>query len=495
MRRPFLHAFLAMSLVVAVSACGGRSSSDTSVSSTTGATTTSVPTKITWSPCPEDDALKCARLRVPFDYSDPSRGTFSLKLVMHPADPSARIGSMLVNPGGPGFGGSYLAEDAGSYFGEAVVKTFDIIGWDPRGTGKSTPAVDCVDSYDEYFAIDPTPENAAQREALVDASRTFAKACEKKSGDILPWISTNNSARDMDAIRAALGEEKITYFGFSYGSELGATWATLFPGTVRAAVLDGAVDPDAEYMEVGLQQAIGFEKELSKFLARCSADSTCTFHNGGDAEGAFDALMDELDARPLRVSSDRAAVNRAVALTGVIQAMYSSTMWDMLAAALSSAQKGDGSGLLSMNDDYYQRSADGTYGNELEAFIAISCVDDPGPGTVEELDSFAPRFKRGAPRLWPGFTDEYPCVFWPAAADRQTKITGAGAGPIIVVGTTGDAATPLSGTRRMASALEDGRLIVVEANQHTGYGQNSCVVDAVDDYLITTKVTFSEKSC
>lgn len=485
---------LCLGLVLTTAACTGGATSDTTHSMVT--TTTAKPVApIKWKPCPLDEALKCARLSVPFDYTDPSKGAFSLKLVMHPADEASRIGSMLVNPGGPGYGGSFLAEDALSYFGEKLVRSFDIVGWDPRGTGDSTPAVDCVDSYDEYFAIDPTPENEQQRAALVAASKSFAEACETRSGKILQWISTNNSARDMDSIRAALGEDTITYFGFSYGSELGATWATLFPRTVRAAVLDGAVDPTAGYMDRGLQQAVGFEGELAKFLARCSADPKCVFHNKGKAEAAFDALMERLDSRPLTVSKDRAKVNRAVALTGVIQAMYTSTMWDTLAAALASAQQGDGSGLLALNDDYYERSSDGTYGNELEAFVAISCLDDPGPTTVQGVDAYADKFKAAAPRLWPGFTDEYPCVFWPARAEKRVPLTGAGAGPILVIGTTGDAATPLSGTRNMAKNLEDGRLIVVDANRHTGYGVNSCVVDATDAYLVTTEIAFSEKSC
>lgn len=485
---------IALSLILVTPACTGATSSDTTHSMATTTTATPV-TRITWKPCPLDEALKCARLSVPFDYGDASRGVFSLKLVMHPAQESSRIGSMLVNPGGPGYGGSFLAEDAESYFGERLVKSFDIVGWDPRGTGDSTPAVDCVDSYDEYFAVDPTPENDRERAVLVDTSERLAAACDARSGRILQWISTNNSARDMDTIREALGEDTITYFGFSYGSELGATWATLFPGTVRAAVLDGAVDPTVGYMDRGLQQAVGFEAELSKFLAKCSADTKCVFHNKGNAEAAFDSLMERLDSRPLNVSEDRAKVNRAVALTGVIQAMYTSTMWDSLAAALSSAQRGDGSGLLALNDDYYERSSDGTYGNELEAFVAISCLDDPGPTTVAGVDSYADKFKAAAPRLWPGFTDEYTCVFWPVRAEKRIAITGAGAGPILVIGTTGDAATPLSGTRNMAKTLEDGRLIVVDANRHTGYGVNSCVVDATDTYLLTTEATFSEKSC
>ena len=488
---------IASILLIGVAACGSQ---DATPATTTVASAEMAPAtggSITWKDCDESvEVLKCARFSVPYDYKNPSRGSFSLKLMKRPAsDPKRRIGSVLVNPGGPGFGGTYLAENAVSYFSADLMDRFDIVAWDPRGTGESTPFVDCVDDYDKYFTFDPTPENDEQRQALIDASKKFSEECGKKNKEILPYISTNNTVRDMDKIRAALGEEKITYFGFSYGSELGATWATMFPTTVRAAVLDGAADPDADYMEGGLQQAAGFEKQLTIFLSRCSADPDCAFYNSGKAEEAFDALMIEVDKNPIVVTKSRTAVNQSVAYTAVSQAMYSSSMWTQLETALHDAQMGNGRGLLDLYDSYYQRNPDGSYGNELEAFNAILCVDDPGPMTVEETDSYLPAFKKAAPRLWPGFTGGYGCVFWPVKPDPRIKITGKGAGPIIVVGTTGDAATPLKSSRNMAAALEDGRLIVVTADRHTGYGENNCVTSAVDNYLITASVTFREKAC
>lgn len=490
-----------VAVLVVLAACGGGNNAGTS-STATDAPTSSLPNggadeQINWAPCGVDSpGLECARFRVPFNWENPGTDKFSLSLVRRPADQrTARIGSMLVNPGGPGFGGSYLAESAESFFSEDLLNRFDVVAWDPRGTGESTPAVDCVDDYDEYFAVDPSPENDAEREELIAASRTFAEECEKKSGKILPFISTNATARDMDAIRRALGEDRITYFGFSYGSELGATWATMFPDTVRAAVLDGASDPDADSLQSGLDQAAGFEQQLGEFLERCASTTTCPFHNGGKTAAAFDELMAKLDDTPLVVSSSRAPVNQGVAFTAVAQAMYSSTMWDSLETALADAQKGDGAGLLQLNDDYYQRMPDGTYGNELEAFNAISCVDSGDRSTVEETDAALARYKKVAPRMWPAFTGGYGCVFWPAEPDPRIDITGKGAGAIMVVGTTGDAATPLDSTRKMAKKLEDGRLVIVTANRHTGYGENACVVGEVDTYLITGLVTFRETSC
>ena len=480
-------------LLTFLAAC---SSTTTSPSESSVAEKPAVGGRINWEPCDDDSVLKCARFDVPFDYNNPDVGTFSLNLKMHPAkDPSKRIGSMLVNPGGPGFGGTYLAESSQSYFGGDLVDAFDIVGWDPRGTGESTPAVDCVDDYDPYFAYDPSPDNDEERQIAIDASRKFVDECERKSKDILPYVSTNNSARDMDRIRAALGEEKITYFGFSYGSELGATWATMFPTTVRAAVLDGASDPNSDYVQGGIDQAKGFDTELTKFLAKCSATPTCLFHNNGKAEEAFDELIESLDSTPLRPDPKRAVVNQGVAFTAVSLAMYSSTLWPQLEEALVSAQNGDGQDLLDLYDNYYQRSYDGTYGNELEAFNSIMCLDDPGPKSVEGVDAFVPQFKKVAPRLWSSFATGYVCTFWPTETDKRITITGKGAGPIVVVGTTGDAATPLQSSRNMTSALEDGRLIVVTADRHTGYGENDCVNTAVNKYLLDAEVTWEEKQC
>ena len=289
----------------------------------------------------------------------------------------------------------------------------------------------------------------------------------------------------MDVLRRALGEDTISYFGFSYGSELGATWATLFPETVRAAVLDGAADPNADGLESSLQQLEGFEASLSTFLARCSADATCPFHNGGDAEGAFDALMTSLDENPAPTSNGRPPANLAVAINGVIEAMYSDSYWPQLERALAAAANGDGDGLLALHDSYYQRQPDGTYGNELEAFQTISCADSAERLSVAEEDSLGDEYRKVAPRLVPeGASGGYFCTFFPVAVDPRIEITGAGAGPIVVIGTTGDPATPLSSTEAMADVLDDGRLVVVEADQHTGYGVNVCVDKVVNDYLI-----------
>lgn len=434
-----------------------------------------------------DDEVDVATLDVPVDYADPDGPTFELFLAKYNAiDQENRIGTLLVNPGGPGFGGSDFAFFASQIFDQPLLQRFDILGWDPRGTGESDPPIDCIDDYDPFFnEIDSTPDSDDERQLLVDTADEFATACLTNNADIIEYIGTNNSARDMDSIRRALGEDTISYFGFSYGSELGGTWATLFPDTVRAAVLDGASDPEADSLESSLQQIKGFESSLATFLSRCSENADCAFHSDGDAEAAFDTLLTGLDESPLPSDGGRPPVNRDVAVTGIVQAMYSESFWPALEQSLAAAADGDGSGLLQLNDSYYQRSPDGTYGNELEAFQAISCADTPERKSIEETDAENELFTDVAPRLAPeGSAGGYFCTFFPPAVDPRVDIDAAGAGPIVVIGTTGDPATPFDSTVRMSDTLEDGRLVVVEADQHTGYGVNRCVIDVVNAYLI-----------
>ena len=210
-----------------------------------------------WTPSGSSGRVEIGTFTAPLDYSDPSVGRVDLNIARHLAKPQERIGSLLVNPGGPGFAGAEFAIFAEQNFGQALLDHFDIVAWDPRGTGSSEPKIDCIDDYDHFFASgDITPDDAAERQQLIDLAKEFATDCVEKNGAYYRYVGTNNSARDMDAIRAALGEATISYLGFSYGSELGATWATMFPTTVRAAVLDGAVDPTADANGSNLQQLV-----------------------------------------------------------------------------------------------------------------------------------------------------------------------------------------------------------------------------------------------
>jgi len=508
-----------VALVIATTACGERlvyeassdptiAESNVSTSITTddstddpasgSATDTTVSSDtISWAACPESPApFECGQLAVPFDYDNPGTGSFVLSLMRRPAEiPESRIGSLLVNPGGPGFGGTTVAEQAEWYFSTELLEQFDVVGWDPRGTGASTPAVDCTEDYDRYFGIDSPPNDDDAKQKMIDLTQEFVDLCVARNGEMLKYISTEASARDMDSIRNALNEDKISYFGFSYGSELGATWVTLFPDTVRAAVFDGASDPNASGFDQSMAQLKGFEQQLDAFLANCAKRVACKIYNNGKPAALFDQLAIVIDTKPIVVSSDRTPVTQGVFYTAVVQAMYSNTLWPQLETALADAAKGNGAQLLALYDDYFQRQPDGSYGNELEAFLAISCLDDPEGSTVADVDADVARFAAAAKRLGENFGYGYACALWPHRVAERVVVTGKGAGPIVVIGTTGDAATPLASTRKAANNLEQGVLVIVEADRHTGYGLNSCVVQNVDAYLISLKAPKIETYC
>ena len=447
---------------------------------------------LVWSSC--DSGSFCATKQVPYSYEIDTGKYFTLSLKMLRASEETSKGYLLINPGGPGFGGTSMIDYIDYYLSDKLISNFDIVAWDPRGTGKSVPAVNCVDSFDPYFALDMTPDTPAAKKKIVDVSKDFNARCVEKSGDILQYVSTRNSAQDIDSIRSALGVEQISYFGFSYGSELGATWATLFPETVRAAVLDGASDPTSSVITKSLAQASGFEMQLNKFLKYCADRSLCPFNNGLKPDVALDDLLHVSETKP--VIAERTPITNGVIYVAISNAMYSSKLWDTLAQALYDLQIGDGSGILSLYDSYFQYDATlNTYGNELEAFIAISCLDENGPESVKLVDSYFADFLKAAPRLGPLFAYGYFCALWPHASQPRTVITGANAGPIVVIGTTGDAATPIESSSVMAASLEEGILLIVEAEQHTGYNVNKCINKAVDAYLVDLVKPLSGLTC
>lgn len=466
-------------------------SSSTLTPGTTGVTPpTTLPldpgngSKVVWVAC--GNLLKnllCSTLDVPYSYQEDLGKYFTLSLRMRRASVAPGVGYLLVNPGGPGFGGTGMLDSADYYFSQDILDNFDLVAWDPRGTGDSVPFIDCTDDFDKYFAVDMSPDTPEDKKRLVDLAREFNAGCVERSGDILGHVSTVNSAGDMDAIRSALNVDTISYLGFSYGSELGAVWSTLYPQTVRAAVLDGASDPLADSLSKAAAQAKGFESQLDEFLKYCSNTPTCPFNNGMKSAIALDELFVKADASP--VANARVPITNGVLFMGVVTALYSSYSWNTLAKALYDLQLGDGKGILSLYDSYFQYDEiSGTYGNELEAFFAISCLDDRGPASVALVDANAAMFAELAPRLGLGFSYGYFCALWPHVSEPKLLVSGAGAGTIVVIGTTGDAATPLESSAKMAEALEGGILVVVEADRHTGYNFNKCINKVVDTYLI-----------
>jgi pimeloyl-ACP methyl ester carboxylesterase len=436
-----------------------------------------------WSDC---GGVECTTLDVPLDHDDPGAGTIELALARRPAGGDEPVGSLLFNPGGPGAPAIDLVEQADALFTDTVLERFDVVTWDPRGVGSSTP-VDCVDDLDRFFAVDRSPDDEREvDENLAEANR-LARGCERRSAELLPHLSSRSTVRDMDLIREALGEDRLTYVGFSYGTYLGALYADAYPQRVRALVLDGAVDPARSYEQTALDQARGFDAALEAFFAHCERTG-CGF-GGRDPRRAYEALMLQIDGEtlPAEVAGERRLLGPGEADLGVATALYAGEAgWDVLAQALVAAARGDGSILLSLADEYTGRAPGGEYDNQTEAFYATGCLDGDAPA-AEELPAIAERIAAEAPyfgaaTLWLGA----PCSVWPVPPDGAPgPVRAAGAPPIVVLGTTNDPATPLAWAQALASQLESARLVVFDGEGHLAYGRgDECVDGAVDAYLV-----------
>jgi len=452
-----------------------------------------------WTDCGE--GFLCAEIRVPRDYSAPSDGYLNISILDLPAtDPEARIGSLIVNPGGPGASGvEFVRESADADLFPALLrKNFDIVGFDPRGVNSST-AVRCIDNLDGRAEIDPSPDNAAELKALVTDARSYAEACAKRNEATLPYLSTDAVARDLDAIRSAVGDKQLTYLGFSYGTLIGATYAGLFPGNIRAMALDGAIDPALDLEQFRFGQARGFEDALSSFLADCAARTSCAFHEKGRTVQAFNALMASIDAKPLHALriNDSRLVGPGIAWYSVLAALYSKDAWPTLAASLALAKAGDGSLMLLIADPYRGRKPNGSYSNEQDAYTANTCLDYQAPTDVATYTAWAAQLKATAPHFAQLVAyNDLPCAFWPVPAERTPgPISAAGAPPIVVVGTTGDPATPYPWAVALAKELDSGVLITRKGEGHTAFASSSCVQRAVDQYLVNLTVPRDGLTC
>lgn len=440
-------------------------------------------TTIEWADC--NEAADCGTFEVPFDYGNPSLGTFTLPLHRHRAvDAANRIGVLLVNPGGPGGEGTWFGSHAGWWASPDIVRRFDVIGWDPRGVGASVPAVDCAVA-DKGPYVDSSPDDMAEFDRLAESTTAFAAFCAERSGDILAHIGTVNAAADIDVLRRALGEETISYLGFSYGTKLGSTWISLFPDTVRAAVLDGAVDPALGYIGNEVASAAGFESALTTLLDSCDRVG-CDFTEPGEEPGdALDRLAESIDTTPMDNGRDLPPTTGNMLLKAILWSLYGSEDWFPLVDALNAAADGDGVPLLLLAEPIYGLE-DVEVIRDPGAMTAINCADRDIELSPSDVAEVIPRLHTVAPRLGLSWVEDLlECTDWPTVPQPIVRIKADTAVRTVVVGTSGDAATPLSGSVSMTRQLEDARLIVADRNQHTAYGWVKCVTDAVDAYLLT----------
>ncbi|MFI6499857.1 alpha/beta hydrolase [Nonomuraea typhae] len=441
------------------------------------------PPSLTWSDC--GDGFQCTRLQVPLDHANPASNRISISVIRLPAT-GDRIGSLLVNPGGPGVSGIDYTRAAPAIFPQSVRSRFDIVGFDPRGVGQSTP-ITCLPDAElaAFIAMDPTPDTPAERTALEKASKAFARACQSRSGTLLPHVSTTDAARDMDLLRAALGEEKLTYLGKSYGTYLGAAYAHLFPARVRAMVLDGGIDPTLSRERLNLDQAIAFETAYAEYARTCPRSTTCPFTTEESAQSTLHTLLKSTDKAPLSSEQTR-PVPESLTTLGLLAPLYDRTTWPILSESLTQAQSGDGTLLLTSADSLVGRNEDGTYTNQTESGLAITCADTPHP-TAGELTRAASESTRSAPNFGPYIMwSTLPCAYWPTRPTPPTTPKAPGTPPLLTIGTTRDPATPYHWSQSLTDHLQSATLLTYEGDGHTAYSNGStCIDNHVNRYLTT----------
>lgn len=463
--------------------------------------------KITWTACP--GGFECGKLKVPLDYAAPSGKTIEIAVIRDRADNrNQRIGSLLYNPGGPGGSGVETVRKASRrQFSDRLRARFDIVGFDPRGVGRST-AVHCLTDRqkDQQSQVDQTPDDGAEVERVISDGRDFAAACRANTpGDLLAHVSTAEAARDMDLLRAALGDARLNYLGQSYGTYLGSVYAEQFPAQTGRLVLDAAIDPrmwPPQSTAASLRaKAVGFETALDAFLADCVQRADCPL--GADAPTARErltGLLRRADAEPLSGDGTR-TVNDSLALTGVLTALFEEDSWPALRTGLAQALAGDGAILLALADVIPGRGRDGRYTNLIDANRAVNCLDGPSVATTaQQVQQQIPALKEASPVFgtYVAWGAAPSCAFWPVKpVGKPHEINARSASPILVVGTTRDPATPYAWAQDLARQLESGHLLTYDADGHGAYRGTgrACVTDAVDAYLTEGRLPAEGTRC
>ncbi len=478
------------------------STSTSTTTTTTPPTTASPATRpppspgtLTWSRC---GALQCATLAVPRNYDDPGGPTINLALARRPAkSPDRRIGSLVFNPGGPGNSGIDSLPGQLRSLTPTLQARFDIVSFDPRGIGRSAP-VRCrsgpapPSSGGGGPSPDPVPRTEEARQALIEGFRAYAAACAQHSGDLLARVGTDSTAEDLERIRVALGEERLTFVGHSAGTLLGAVYAERYPHRVRAFVLDGPIDPSLTLDQMTLAQAVGFERSLSEFFAWCAATPGCTWRPGSDLRNAYVALLDRVHQQPLPAPGHQ-SVGVGDLISGTMSRLTSRSRWASLGEALAAAERGDGTPLAKLASGYENNGAS----NAADARQAILCLDHPAPRDPDAYPSLAEAAAQQAPVFGPVFTwSTLSCGVWPVPATLEARpVRAAGAPPILVVGTTGDPATPKAWAEALAGQLEQGVLVLRQGAEHVAYYYSSCVRGIVDAYLVDGRPPADDTVC
>ena len=443
--------------------------------------------RLRWQPCGK--GLTCATVLAPLDYGKPEGMAITLALARREATSERRLGTLFINPGGPGGSGtSYVG-----YFDPAGLESYDIVGWDPRGVGYSTP-VTCMESseLDEFYAMDGSPDDKAEERARNEAVQGFGQSCLQRSGSLLQHVSTVETVKDLELLRGLVGDDKINYFGSSYGTRIGSIYAELYPERVGRMVLDGSVNISGSET---ISQTEGFERALNNFASWC-AQQGCRL---GESKAAVlqrvKSYLEELDQRPLPVR-DR-TLTQQLGVEGVFYSMYGGEeSWERLRDALVAAMfDGDGKALLTLGDRSNFRRDDGSYDQINYSFPSVRCLDSQEESVREAQQKYA-KISKAAPVLGRLGGADLTCVLWPVApAPPPPSVDGAGARPILVIGTTGDPATPYEYAVDMANRLKSGVLITFEGEGHLAYGKSECVQGLVRDYLTQDQVPPDRSRC
>ncbi|MFE6362320.1 alpha/beta hydrolase [Streptomyces sp. NPDC057806] len=455
------------------------------------------------SPLPNGDEWQCATMKAPLDWDEPKGDTIRLALIRAEAsgDRDRRIGSLLFNFGGPGGSGVTTLPAFGQDYAKLRTR-YDLVSFDPRGVGRSAP-VRCQNDQqlDAYFQQDGTPDDAAERTELLDNTKEFNAACEKNSEKMLPRVRTTDAARDLDLMRQVLGDDKLHYFGISYGTELGGVYAHLFPERVGRAVFDAVVDPTQNPEQGSLGQAKGFQLALDNYAEDCTSKvEDCPVGDSAqDVKDRIATLLADLDKKPLPGIFPR-ELTQTAATNGLAQALYSQDFWEYLTEGLQQAYDGDGRILMLLSDSMNGRNENGEYSNITAANVSINCADDKPRYTPEYVRSKLPEF-RAASALFGDFLawGMVSCTDWAVAgAADHPDVSAPGSAPILVVGNTGDPATPYEGARKMVRALGAGVGVELtyKGQGHGAYdSENRCVQSAVNGYLLDGKVPATGTVC